>query len=142
MTEHLDIATLSAYLDDELSTDARVDATGHLLACAQCRATLDELEALGHGLRALPCPPLPGELPVRLQTRFASRSRHTSRRDWVPLASAAASILLGLLLGSALPGNSRPGQPLSQDMLAVLGSAPPGALCARPEFCYLKVNLK
>jgi len=24
----------------------------------------------------------------------------------------------------------------------VLGSAPPGALCARPEFCYLKVNLR
>jgi hypothetical protein len=26
--------------------------------------------------------------------------------------------------------------------LAVLGSAPPGALCAHPESCYLKVTLK
>jgi hypothetical protein len=54
---------------------------------------------------------------------------------------AAASVLLGLLLGYALPGQP-PGSSPSHDLLAVLGSTPPGALCARPEFCYLKVNLK
>ncbi|HCE5672188.1 TPA: hypothetical protein NHJ99_005739, partial [Pseudomonas aeruginosa] len=45
------------------------------------------------------------------------------------------------LLGYTLPGQPSRSSP-SHDLLAVLGSAPPGALCARPEFCYLKVNLK
>ncbi|HLD65585.1 MAG TPA: zf-HC2 domain-containing protein [Pseudomonas sp.] len=141
MTEHLDLATLSAYLDNELTTDERADATEHLLACAHCRATLNELDALGRGLRALPCPPLPAELQARLQTRFAPVSRRAWQRGWAQAASAAASILLGLLLGSALPDASPTTAP-THNMLAVLGNAPPGALCTRPEFCYLRVNIK
>ena len=31
-------------------------------------------------------------------------------------------------------------KPADHNPLAVLGSAPPGALCAHPELCYLKVN--
>ncbi|MDG3670694.1 hypothetical protein L5B62_31840, partial [Pseudomonas aeruginosa] len=60
---------------------------------------------------------------------------------WAQGIGAAASVLLGLLLGYTLPGQPSRSSP-SHDLLAVLGSAPPGALCARPEFCYLKVNLK
>ena len=57
------------------------------------------------------------------------------------IVADAPSVLLGLLLGYALPGQP-PGSSPRHDLLAVLGSTPPGALCARPEFCYLKVNLK
>jgi hypothetical protein len=37
---------LSAYLDDELSTDARTELTEHLEQCAECRATLQELQGV------------------------------------------------------------------------------------------------
>lgn len=49
--------------------------------------------------------------------------------------------MLGLLIGSTLqaPPQTRLA---AYPMLAVLGSAPPGALWVRPEFCYLKVNSK
>lgn len=142
MTDHLDLVTLSTYLDDELSSDERAGVTEHLQGCARCGATLAELKALGRSLQALPCPPAPAELQARLQAQFAPATRRTFlQRGWVQAIGAAASILLGLLIGSALPGAS-PAAPPAQDMLAVLGSAPPGALCARPELCFLKVTLK
>ncbi|EIK53601.1 hypothetical protein YO5_07212 [Stutzerimonas stutzeri TS44] len=142
MTEHLDMATLSAYLDNELDAAAQRYADAHLALCPQCRATLAELDGLGQGLRALACPELPAELQARLQRPFAPPPvRSWWARHWAQGLGAAASVLLGLLLGYALPSQS-PGSSPNQNMLAVLGSAPPGALCARPEFCYLKVNLK
>ena len=141
MTEHLDMAILSAYLDNELDAAAQRHAAAHLAGCPQCRATLAELDGLGQGLRALACPELPAELQARLQRPFAPPVRSGWARHWAQGIGAAASILLGLLLGYALPGQP-PGSSPRHDLLAVLGSTPPGALCARPEFCYLKVNLK
>jgi len=142
MTEHLDMAILSAYLDNELDAAAQRHAAAHLAGCPQCRATLAELDGLGQGLRALACPELPAELQARLQRPFAPPPvRSWWTRHWAQGIGAAASVLLGLLLGYALPGQP-PGSSPSHDLLAVLGSTPPGALCARPEFCYLKVNLK
>ncbi len=142
MTEHLDLVTLSSYLDDELASNERANATEHLQGCARCRATIAELDVLGRGLQALPCPPVPAELQARLQAQFAPATRRIFlQRGWWRALSAAASILLGLLIGSALPG-APPASPPAHDMLAVLSSAPPGALCARPELCFLKVTLK
>ena len=143
MTEHLDMAILSAYLDNELDAAAQRHAAAHLAGCPQCRATLAELDGLGQGLRALVCPELPAGLQARLQRPFAPPPARSCwwARHWAQGIGAAASVLLGLLLGYALPGQP-PGSSPSHDLLAVLGSAPPGALCARPEFCYLKVNLK
>lgn len=136
-TEHLDMATLSAYLDDELASAERALAETHLGDCPHCRATLAELEVLGQGLRALACPEPPAELRERLRARFEPAPRPARR--WLQTLSAAAAVLLGLLIGNALPGQP-PAAPGRLDMLAVLGSAPPGALCAQPELCYLKVN--
>ncbi|AFM34661.1 MULTISPECIES: anti-sigma factor family protein [Stutzerimonas stutzeri subgroup] len=143
MTEHLDMASLSAYLDNELDAAKQRHADAHLAVCPQCRATLAELDGLGQGLRALVCPELPAGLQARLQRPFAPPPARSCwwARHWAQGIGAAASVLLGLLLGYALPGQP-PGSSPSHDLLAVLGSAPPGALCARPEFCYLKVNLK
>ncbi|KAA0943190.1 MULTISPECIES: zf-HC2 domain-containing protein [unclassified Pseudomonas] len=142
MTEHLDLATLSAYLDNELAPDEHTRAANHLPVCEQCSATLAELGALSRSLQALPCAALPDKLSERLHAQFAPAPGRTRwQRRWMQIASAAASIMLGLLIGSALqePPQARPA---AASMLAVLGSAPPGALCARPELCYLKVNLK
>jgi anti-sigma factor RsiW len=112
MTEHLDPDTLSALLDGELDTFQRPQAEAHLHGCARCQARFAELRALGDDLRALP--------------RRARR---------LPLAlGAAASLLLGLLLGATVTPQERP-ETSASALLAVLGSAPPGGLCARPEFC-------
>ena len=136
MTDHLDMTTLSAYLDNELP-DA-LYARAHLRTCQHCNATLAELEALSRGLQALSCPPPPPELSARLQARFGTAPQRSFwQRRWVQTTSAAASLLLGLLLGSILQAPPPPSS-ASHSMLAVLGSAPPGSLCARSELCYLK----
>lgn len=135
------MSVFSIVPDNELDAAAQRHADAHLAGCPQCRATLAELDGLGQGLRALASPELPAELQARLQRPFAPPVRSGWARHWAQGIGAAASILLGLLLGYALPGQP-PGSSPRHDLLAVLGSTPPGALCARPEFCYLKVNLK
>jgi anti-sigma factor RsiW len=118
MTEHLDPDTLSALLDGELETHLRPLAEAHLHGCARCQTRFAELRALGDALRALP-----------------RRARRAPRARRLPLAlGAAASLLLGLLLGATVTPQERPEMSASA-LLAVLGSAPPGGLCARPEFC-------
>ncbi|MBA3518017.1 MAG: zf-HC2 domain-containing protein, partial [Rhizobiales bacterium] len=42
---HLDLDTLTAYLDHELSDADRQDAEHHLRLCADCRQERDELRA-------------------------------------------------------------------------------------------------
>jgi anti-sigma factor RsiW len=118
MTEHPDLDTLSALLDGELDTFLRPQAEAHLHGCARCQARFAELRALGDDLRALP-----------------RRVRRAPRARRLPLAlGAAASLLLGMLLGSTFTTPQRPDMS-APALLAVLGSAPPGGLCARPEFC-------
>jgi len=51
--EHLG-DTLSAFLDDELAPAARREAEGHLAACAQCRAELEEVAAARRAIRIMP----------------------------------------------------------------------------------------
>ncbi|HTN31125.1 MAG TPA: zf-HC2 domain-containing protein [Pseudomonas sp.] len=118
MTEHLYLDTLSALLDGELETAQRPQAQAHLDGCAHCQARFAELRALGDDLRTLP-----------------RRARRVSRTRRLPLAlGAAASLLLGMLLGSTFNTPQQP-EMSAPALLAVLGSAPPGGLCARPEFC-------
>lgn len=142
MTEHLDMTVLSAYLDKELDLDEHNRATRHLLDCPSCSATLAELRAISQELQALPCSPPPAQLSAQLNALFNQRPAAPTWRRWVPRTlSAAASIIFGLLIGNLLP-NQPALETTNHNLLAVLGSAPPGALCARPELCYLKVNLK
>lgn len=51
---HLDLDTLTAYLDHELSDADRQDAEHHLRLCADCRQERDELRATVMLLRGLP----------------------------------------------------------------------------------------
>jgi len=144
---HPDMQALSAYLDGELDALENRDVTAHLCTCSGCADVVRDLQAISLDLRAwvAPAPPvdLVGRISAALDSPRPSRSRPGRWRHWLPSSiGAAASLLLGLLLGSAW----LPGQPVSSppglNALAVLGSAPPGALCTRPESCYLKVILK
>lgn len=140
MTEHLDMTVLSAFLDNELESDDYDRAKRHLNDCPSCSATLAELRAISQGLQAIACAPPPAELSAKLDRLFDQHPTAPGWRRWLPRSlSAAASITLGLLIGNALPGPPEV-KPADHNLLAVLGSAPPGALCAQPTLCFLKVN--
>lgn len=140
MTEHLDMTVLSAFLDNELESDDYDRAKRHLNDCPSCSATLAELRAISQGLQAIACAPPPAELSAKLDRLFDRHPTAPGWRRWLPRSlSAAASITLGLLIGNALPGQPEV-KPADHNLLAVLGSAPPGALCAQPTLCFLKVN--
>jgi anti-sigma factor RsiW len=145
MTDHPDMTALSAYLDGELDAGHTERTARHLAECPQCRALLDELRTLSLGLQALAIDAPPIDLSARLDNLLANQPARRLRPGWrqrLPATfGAAASILLGLFLGSALQPTPSTAIPAEVSILAVLGSAPPGALCARPELCYLKVNL-
>lgn len=104
MSEHLN-AELSAYLDDELDAAARGRVEAHLAACAECRATLEDLQQVVRRARTLDDRP-----PIRdLWTGIASRIGSADTSDVVPLASrrrrfafsvpqlAAAAVLLAAM---------------------------------------------
>lgn len=147
MTEHPDMEALSAYLDGESDPLASRFIATHLAVCPSCATVVRDLQAISQGLRALVPEPPPVDLTARvsvlLESQRLSRRRSASWRNRLPVAAgAAASVLFGVLIGSALPPEPPASASLSLTALAVLGSAPPGALCARPESCYLKVTLK
>ena len=81
MSEHLDVE-LSAYLDDELDAAARGRIEAHLARCAECRATLEDLQQLVRRAHTLDDRP-PGR---DLWTGIASRIASADTADVVPLA--------------------------------------------------------
>ena len=147
MTEHPHIETLSAYLDGALEEHEQRRAAQHLGECVRCTEVVRELQQISLGLQALLPENPPVDLAARVVTLLDSPRPVTYRhRNWhrrLPSAiGAAASVLLGLLIGFALaPGQAVPDSP-GLGALVVLGSAPPGAICARPESCYLKVSMQ
>lgn len=144
MTDHPDMTTLSVYLDGELDAAHTARTALHLADCPQCRALLNELHTLSLSLQALAIDAPPVDISARLDSLLASQPPRRIRPDWrqhLPSAfGAAASIMLGLFLGTALQPAPATAIPPEASILAVLGSAPPGALCTRPELCYLKEN--
>lgn len=147
MTEHPDMEALSAYLDGESDPQESRSIAMHLGVCPDCATVVRDLQAISQGLRALLPEPPPVDLAARvgalLDSPRPTRQRPARWPERLPVvAGAAASLLFGVLIGSALPAAPPASAALSLNALAVLGSAPPGALCARPESCYLKVTLK
>lgn len=73
---------LSLYLDDELDAAARARVESHLSACAECRATMEDLRGLVRRAASLDDTP-----PVRdLWPGIASRIADASTADVIPLA--------------------------------------------------------
>jgi negative regulator of sigma E activity len=108
---------LSAYLDDELTSEDRAACEAHLTGCAECRATLSELEAVIHAARhARPANPptdlWPGiaarlgpQMAPAAQTNMPTPQRHG--QSWaagrvtfsLPQLALAASLLVAVSAG-------------------------------------------
>lgn len=108
-------ASLSAYLDDELTRDERLRADAHLVACGGCRTLVEKAEALDGELRANLADDLaeaatelesnPVDL-AALQSRVLASIGQEHRRTWLPRIAAAAAIAL-VAGGAAWYWNSR-----------------------------------
>lgn len=106
MTRHLDLDALA----DVLAGEAGGDADEHLRACSGCRDGLAELDdacaRVAAALAALPPPPVPADLPARLDAALLSareqdRPQHGGRRRGVLVAAAAVAVFgTGVGLGT------------------------------------------
>lgn len=94
-------ASLSAYLDDELTRDERLRADAHLVGCGNCRGLVERAEALDAGLRARFADDMSdaeaefdaNPADVRsLEARVLAAIGHEQRRTWVPRLAAAAAV--------------------------------------------------
>lgn len=106
---------LSEYVDDELSVDERRELEAHLVDCADCRETLEDLRRIVSGAQALEDAP-PGEdlwpgiaerigaAPAASVVDLESRRRSSSRARRFTFSLpqlAAASVALMILSGGA-----------------------------------------
>ena len=94
-------ATLSAYLDDELTRDERLRADAHLVGCGGCRGLVERAELLDESLRARFAEDFrdselelaPASVDVRgIESRVLAEIGAHSRRTWMPRLAAAAAI--------------------------------------------------
>lgn len=97
-----------AYIDNELLSSEVATVQGHLEACTNCSALLDELLALKEGLGSLPREKAPPHLKARIlkQLEEERKGRPALGRGlrWRPLAvgALAAAVLLVAFLGHKL----------------------------------------
>lgn len=136
---------LSAYLDAELPADVRKRTAVHLASCAACAGRYAELDALRADFAALPDERLGFDLsqvirgriealPPREETRRVSRWRLTDWRRLVPVGAAAASLSLGLFLGTSLTAPVAVAPAMSA--LEVFAPIAPGGLCPPLGSCW------
>lgn len=136
---------LSAYLDGELPADVRKRTAVHLASCAACTARYAKLDALRADFAALPDERLGFDLsqvirgriealPPREETRRAPRWRLTNWRRLVPMGAAAASLSLGLVLGTSLTAPAAVAPAMSA--LEVFAPIAPGGLCPPFGSCW------
>ena len=84
---------LGAYLDDEVSKDARREVEAHLNACPECTTELDSLERVAEGLAPQEPVAVPDTLWSAIEQRLDGDIEHKTervpRRSEVPLLSEA-----------------------------------------------------
>lgn len=143
-----DLDQLSAYLDRELDPGEQRRVAAHLATCPLCTAQLGELQELAVGLRALPTESLGVDLAGVIEGRIAAAPRLAMpgrRRGWLgrwPVAlGAAASIAVGVFMGSALVAGGAVSTP-RVTALHVFDALPPGSLCIGLDSCYVKGSVK
>lgn len=145
MTDHPDITQLSAHLDEELDTATTARISAHLLGCRVCQQSYRDLRELSRDLRLLaaPHPALDmAALLAQLPERQQQKSAHRRWARLLPGAAAAASLVLGLVIGAGLQSPTSDALEPAFTALAILDSTPPGALCRQPELCYLQGKLQ
>lgn len=145
MTEHPDITELSAHLDDELDSTTKARVSAHLLGCPVCRALHRDLRELSTDLSLLPLEEPELDLAAlldQLPERQQPASVHARWKRLFPGVAAAASLVLGLFIGTGLQAPASDAHEPAFTALAILDSTPPGALCRQPELCYLQGKLQ
>jgi hypothetical protein len=94
-------ATLSAYLDDELTRDERLRADAHLVGCGGCRGLVERAETLDASLRARFAEDFAdsdslaaaASVDVRgMESRVLAQIGADHRRTWIPRLAVAAAI--------------------------------------------------
>lgn len=147
-THPLDLLELSAYLDGELNAEARQRVAAHLGICPACAARYAQLRSLAAGLRALPEVTLGFDLASVIEGRLAAAPRPPAARRsqgwrarWPLAFGAAASLAIGVSMGSALVAG---GAAMAPPMVAlhVFDALPPGNLCIGLDSCYVNGSLK
>ncbi len=123
---------VSAYKDGEVSAEERAQVEAHLATCRECAAALAAYRRLGQAVAALPRGAPSRALWLRVRERLSSRRRWSLWQRLVPVASAAALLLVGITLVIALgrvPQAVAPlGRgPVGQAELVALPSAAPQA---------------
>lgn len=115
---HLDEGTLQAFLDDELRSRDRAAAAEHLMACAECRATHDELSRakalFAEVVASLDTPP-------RLPAMRAPVA--VPRRRIVAGGSVVRAAVLVLILAAAASA-AVPGSPVREWITAAVREEP------------------
>ena len=87
--EHVE-RDLDSYLDNELDAATTMDVRGHLNECAACRRRVNEREALGRLVRAVPYHSAPDRLRARV---LAETTRTWSVRRLLTWAAAAVLVI-------------------------------------------------
>ncbi|HVL50172.1 MAG TPA: zf-HC2 domain-containing protein [Actinomycetota bacterium] len=109
--DHLELESLSAYLDGELNSRERSRAEQHLQTCAECSALRDRLNAVAGHVAALPAVQMTAdehrELRQRLLRAGAARAGAGRRLNlqWVLAGGLAVVAVTALSLGFLRPGS-------------------------------------
>lgn len=141
---------LSAYADQAMKPAERTRFQQHFQSCPICQQQLQDLQALGQGLRALPSPILGFDLASRLEGRLQHQPPRRHRPwpalwggfDWMPTGLAAGVALVsGIWLGGLLLGGGSVVAVPRAPMVRVFDPVPPGGLCAAAELCRLSKGM-
>ncbi len=117
MTDHIEGAEITAFLDGEIASEDRARVDAHLVACAACGR---EWAALRHMKRVLSTSTrktMPAELALSLERRFVSGTpwwkTPAKPSFWIPVgATAAAALAVGLWMSGARAADELPLEPL------------------------------
>jgi len=101
---HCEPIKLSAFLDGELTDEAKEQILEHLSHCRRCAETIETWRQVYGRLDELPTNPLKPFFLSRVKTRMQQHSRPLFRRHWSALqkAMAPAAVCAGILLGTLL----------------------------------------
>lgn len=131
---------LSAYLDGELDGKSRLRFEGHLAGCCDCQHLLNDLQSLQTCFSALPRE----KVGFDLAHAVLAAPKRKAATAWLPRVSlwhvlptavaAAATLVLGIFLGTSLVG--RPDAGPTAPTLAMFDPIPPGSVCVGFAGCY------
>jgi hypothetical protein len=97
---HPDLLQLAAYLDSALDPATQAELRAHILTCAKCAASLDQLRADGRRIAAA----LAAAPPPDVRAGVRARLRRPDIGAWLGQAAGLAGAVLALLLFALLLG--------------------------------------